>query len=209
MPRPRKPAESAYERRIRRYLELHPGATRQEARGHRKAAGKSEYQTRIERAQAKRPGISRAAAAGHGSRDERQVAALLRELGRTHKDTIVSFLGLDRQADGTWRRAGFDLLDGELLSFEFGGEALRRLPEVADAITAAGLTLLGAKYLQQMVDWAVDNLAKFLARRRGRWFKSWARNGRSVTVAERRRATLVGELDRPRLEAVGFQLVPA
>lgn len=40
----KKPAgESAYQRRIRRYLELHPGATRQQARGH---GGGSEYQKR-------------------------------------------------------------------------------------------------------------------------------------------------------------------
>ena len=33
--RRRAPVESAYQRRIRRYLEQHPGATRQQARGHR------------------------------------------------------------------------------------------------------------------------------------------------------------------------------
>ncbi len=47
MARPRK-QESTYERRIRRYLETHPGATRQQARGHRLPAGvRSEYQRRV------------------------------------------------------------------------------------------------------------------------------------------------------------------
>lgn len=42
-------AESRYERRIRRYQELHPGASRQEARGHRLPAGtRSEYARRTE-----------------------------------------------------------------------------------------------------------------------------------------------------------------
>jgi hypothetical protein len=41
-----KPVETAYQRRIRQYLEAHPGATRREARGHRPA----EHATREQRA---------------------------------------------------------------------------------------------------------------------------------------------------------------
>jgi hypothetical protein len=145
--------ESAYQRRIRLYLERHPGATRQEARGHKPPKGKSEYQRRIERAQKRSPGITRRQAAGHGTPDEKRATALLRAIRKAHKETVVSFLGLDRQADGTWRRAGFDLMNGDLESFEFGGDALRRLPEIADVLAASGLMVLGAKYLQQMVEW--------------------------------------------------------
>lgn len=49
MARPRKPAgETPYQRRIRRYQETHPGASRQEARGHRLRPGeRSEYARRV------------------------------------------------------------------------------------------------------------------------------------------------------------------
>ena len=156
MARPRKTAaggESAYERRIRRYLEAHPGASRQEARGHKPPPGKSEYRQRVERAQARVPGISRRAAAGHATRDERTALRLLRRIPKLHRDTIVSFLGLDRQADGTWLRASFDLLNGGIESFVFGGEGLRYLGRIADALAASGVMVLGAQYLQQMAEW--------------------------------------------------------
>lgn len=41
---------SPYERRIARYIAAHPGATRQEARGHKAIAGKAEHIVRRERA---------------------------------------------------------------------------------------------------------------------------------------------------------------
>lgn len=63
-PRKRARAESAYERRIRRYLEAHPGASRQEARGHKQPAGESEYRRRIRRYEERNPGASRAEAGG-------------------------------------------------------------------------------------------------------------------------------------------------
>lgn len=61
----RKPKKvSAYERRIQSYLRRHPGATRQEARGHKVSAGESEYQRRVRRYQERNPGASRAEAGG-------------------------------------------------------------------------------------------------------------------------------------------------
>lgn len=66
-PRPR--SESAYQRRIRRYLEAHPGATRQQARGHkvpRKRKLGAEYRRRVERAKERYPGIWPEAARGRG-----------------------------------------------------------------------------------------------------------------------------------------------
>jgi hypothetical protein len=75
MARKRKKPESAYERRIRRHLELHPGASRQEARGHRLPPGvRSEYARRV---QGTEPGTAaRRRASGHAD----GAAALLRFL---------------------------------------------------------------------------------------------------------------------------------
>ena len=67
------PTESAYERRIRRYLAAHPGATRQDARGHKQAAGSgrgAEYQGRVKRAEA-------AGKRGPAARGQRGRAAFL------------------------------------------------------------------------------------------------------------------------------------
>src|SRR6516164_9360132 len=81
MPRPRR--ESAYERRIRRYLAAHPGATRQEARGHRPG----EYAERVRRAEARRPGISRAEAGGKAGRAA--LLARIRSVARQGHDPLV------------------------------------------------------------------------------------------------------------------------
>lgn len=43
---------SAYEKRIADYLARHPGATRQEARGHRPPAGRTEHAARMEKERA-------------------------------------------------------------------------------------------------------------------------------------------------------------
>lgn len=48
-PKPRKRQVSTYQRRIENYLKAHPGATRQEARGHKTPKGKTESQVRRER----------------------------------------------------------------------------------------------------------------------------------------------------------------
>ncbi len=56
--------ETPYQRRIRRYLAAHPGASRQQARGHKLDQGESEYQRRIRRYQERHPGSSKAEAGG-------------------------------------------------------------------------------------------------------------------------------------------------
>ncbi len=151
MARRRRP-ESNYERRIRLYLEAHPGATRQEARGHKPPRGKSEYQERIRRARRAAPGASRRELAGHGSEDERQARALLRSIRKLPPDALVVFTGVDRRADGTWTTARFDVLvpDGTDQTWLIGPDGHRLLPAIADAISAAGLGVLGADYMEKM-----------------------------------------------------------
>lgn len=159
MARRRRAPESAYERRIRRYLEAHPGATRQEARGHRPPKGRSEYRERIARAERKRPGISRSAAAGHPSAEERRAARFFDRLRGEGPDTLVMFVGLDRQADGTWRRAGIDVFpaDGDAYSIELSARNLPRLRELQAVLSSIGVAPIGAKYLQRMLAWVGED----------------------------------------------------
>lgn len=121
-----------------------------------KAAGfGSYYEQRIARATAKRPGISRSQARGH-----RSVADVLRAIQSAPGGTQVSFMGLDRQADGTWRRASILLLAGDGSSeteFVLGPRQLRRLPEIEQAIGSAGFAVLGAEYMQEMVEWVDEH----------------------------------------------------
>lgn len=115
----------------------------------------SYYRERVTRAQQQRPGVSRAAAAGH-----RSAADLLRALRRAPVEgTMVSFIGIDRQRDGTWRRASFTLLtpDGEEREFILGPHAhgpggLDRLGQASAIIDSRGLFLIGGKYLQAMIE---------------------------------------------------------
>lgn len=88
--------------------------------------------------------------------------ALLRAIDRASPETVVSFLGLDRQPDGTWRIASFNLYNGEMSSFQFDGAGLGLLPAIADRISAAGLMMLGAKYLQQMAAWAENHAGEIV-----------------------------------------------
>lgn len=158
MARPRRPKpESSYEKRIRRYLEQHPGATRQQARGHRPPKGRSEYAVRVERYLARNPRATRAEAAGH-----RSGADLERALRSADPQTRVAFNGLDRQPDGSWRRASFVLFAPDEPEREFivgpSRAQLRRLPRIAAIIDDRGLQTLGADYLQKMVEWVKDEL---------------------------------------------------
>lgn len=71
MPRKRAtkpPAESAYQRRIRAYQARHPGASRQEARGHKPPAGESEYRRRVRLYKERHPGATGAEARGQAGR---------------------------------------------------------------------------------------------------------------------------------------------
>lgn len=152
MPRRRSPAETAYERRIRLYLERNPGATRQEARGHKPPRGTSEYQQRIRRARAQTPGISRRAAAGHGTPAERHAIALMRRIGKLPPDALITFTGTDRQRDGTWKTARFDVIspDGTDQTWLIGPDGHYLLAAIADDIADSGITVLGASYLSKM-----------------------------------------------------------
>src|SRR5579875_1873411 len=109
MARPRKPqAETPYQRRIRRYLELHPGATRQEARGHKPPPGTTEAAARRERYLARRPGASRAEASGHGELlIARFLAAQARLQRRGHEFNVAledHVKNIERLPDGRWQR---------------------------------------------------------------------------------------------------------
>lgn len=103
MARPRR-TESAYARRIRLYLERNPGATRQEARGHRLRPGeRSEYARRTAGAQTSE---ERAERAGHrGYRD------LLRNL--RDGDIVGLDPGSERDAQGRWRVVRVTVLDAD------------------------------------------------------------------------------------------------
>lgn len=120
MARARKRSESPYERRIRRYLEQHPGATRQEARGHRPAEGRREYESRVERALERRPGISRAQAGG-----KRSLADFKREL---RPGALVEVTDYDRDSRGEVTRLGLLVTDedGREREYVLGRQALRR-----------------------------------------------------------------------------------
>jgi hypothetical protein len=78
---PRKRKESAYERRIRRYLAAHPGATRQEARGHRLEPGEREYRLRQERYYERHPAEASTSKAG--------LLARIRSIRRQGYDPVI------------------------------------------------------------------------------------------------------------------------
>lgn len=115
----RRQAETAYERRIRRYLEQHPGATRQEARGHKPPAGRREYEQRVERALRSRPGITRAQAGGKQS-----LADFRRQLG---PGDLVEVTDYDRDSSGQVIRLGLLVTDehGREHEYVIGRQALR------------------------------------------------------------------------------------
>lgn len=103
------------------------------------------------------PGISNRAAAGHPSAEEREITRFFDRLRGESSDSQVMFVGLERQPDGTWRRAGVDVFpaDGsEPYSVELSQQNLARLRELQNVLAGAGITPIGAKYLQAMVDWA-------------------------------------------------------
>jgi hypothetical protein len=131
--RARKP-ESAYERRIRRYLEQHPGATRQEARGHRPAKGRREYESRVERALARRPGITRQQAGGKQS-----LADFRRQI---RPGDLVEVTDYDRDSQGEVTRVGLLVTgdDGREREYVLGRAALRRggVESLLGSIAGAG-----------------------------------------------------------------------
>jgi hypothetical protein len=79
---------AAYERRIERYLAAHPGASRSDARGHRRPVGESEYRRRVRVYRERHPDATPAQARGHQS---------AYDLGKRLKQgSLVSVLGTER-----------------------------------------------------------------------------------------------------------------
>ena len=142
----RRDYKAEYARRISGYQQRHPGATRAAARGHQP----SEYQARVARYRELHPGASRAQAAGH--RSAADLPPAIRKAAR--QGGYVSFIGVDRQADGTWRRASFTVgdADGER-EFLLGPRQLGKLAAIGGLIASSGVMLLGGKYLQAMIEW--------------------------------------------------------
>lgn len=127
------------------------------ARAPRGGSWKAEYAQRIARFQARHPGASRSAARGHASSGEREADRLLRRLRQgLPAGSDVHFTGTDRQPDGTWHGARFDVFAGDGSfedTFEIPEEALARLVEIRDGIAATGVAVLGAAYFEKMLDW--------------------------------------------------------
>lgn len=68
----------------------------------------------------------------------------------------VHFTGTDRQPDGTWHGARFDVFAGDGSfedTFEVPEDGLGRLVEIRDAIAGTGIPVLGAAYFEKMLDW--------------------------------------------------------
>ena len=122
------------------------------------------YAKRVSRAEAARPGISRRAARGHPRGGERSAAALIRAIRRMPKDGQISFMGTDRQADGTWNSAWFGLLPGDE-EYTISQDGLYQLSYIADVIAATGITVLGAKYLASMITYIEEDAAFALGKK--------------------------------------------
>ena len=127
------------------------------ARAPRGGSWKAEYAQRIARFQERHPGASRSAARGHGRAGEREADRLIRRFRRgLPEGSDVHFTGTDRQPDGTWHGARFDVFAGDGSfedTFEIPEDALARLPAIRDAIAATGVAVLGAAYFEKMLDW--------------------------------------------------------
>ena len=126
------------------------------ARAPRYGSWQAEYAARVARFQRKHPGASRSAARGHAPRGERETDRLLRRLRGLPAGSDIHFTGTDRQPDGTWHAARFDVFAGDGSfedTFEIPEQALGRLGEIRDAIAATGIAVLGAAYFEKMLDW--------------------------------------------------------
>ena len=158
------------------------------ARAPRGGSWKAEYAARIARFERQHPGASRSAARGHPGSGEREADRLLRRLSKLPRGSEVHFAGTDRQPDGTWRRARFDVLggDGQEQTFTIPEEALGRLPEIRDAIAASGAPTLGGSYLDSMVAWVEENdlgptLYVIESPRSGRFVSGVSKRGNALT----------------------------
>jgi hypothetical protein len=127
------------------------------ARAPRHGSWAAEYAHRIARFQREHPGASRTAARGHAAGGD-DVRRLLRRVGELPPGSQIAFTGIDRQPDGTWQRARFDVFgaDGEESTAIVEPDQLFRLSDIRDAIAATGIAVLGADYLEAMVKWAEE-----------------------------------------------------
>ena len=161
------------------------------ARAPRGGSWKAEYAARIARFERRHPGASRSAARGHAGGGEREAGRLLRRLRDLPPGSEIHFAGTERQPDGTWRRARFDVLggDGAEQTFEIPEEALGRLPEIRDAIAASGAPMLGGSYLDSMVKWVEDHelelepIFGIQSPRSGRFVSGVSKRGNALTKA--------------------------
>lgn len=160
------------------------------ARAPRGGSWPAEYAERIRRAKARHPGITTAGARGHGGPPGRNVNRLLRALDRLPQKSTVAFTGQDRQADGTWNEARFDLLPGDgsdEQTFVVATKDLGRLAEIRDVIAASGFLTLGKNYLDRMTQKIGEALYAIRARRPSgkqrsrRWLAKVGPKGRAVT----------------------------
>jgi hypothetical protein len=133
----------------------------------------------------------------------------------------VHFAGTDRQPDGTWRTARFDVLggDGTEATYIIDEDALGRLPEIRDVLAATGIAVLGGDYLETMVEWVDEHMpppARYAIRskRSGRYVSHLSPKGRAVTrklsddaftSSDRRRVARF--LARSKLAARGYAVV--
>jgi hypothetical protein len=158
------------------------------ARAPRGGSWKAEYAARVERYTRAHPGASRSAARGHGAAGERDADRLLRRLKRLPAGSSVHFAGADRQPDGTWRTARFDVLggDGTEDTYEIDEPALGRLPEIRDFLASTGVVVLGADYLDTMVEWVDENrppppVYAIVSKRSGRYVSGISKKGNALT----------------------------
>lgn len=162
------------------------------ARAPRGGSWKAEYAARIARFEREHPGASRSAARGHPGSGEREAGRLLRRIRELGAGSEIHFAGTDRQPDGTWRRARFDVLgsDGQESTFTIPEESLGRLPEIRDAIAASGAATLGGAYLDVMVTWVEEHegeLSPIFAiesPRSGRFVSGVSKKGNALTKSE-------------------------
>lgn len=175
----------------------------------------SYYQERLARARKARPGISTTAARGHARAGEREALRLLKAVRRLPPDAQIAFTGLDRQRDGTWRQARFDIIapGGYDATFIIDEPGLYLLPQIADSIAATGITVLGAQYLSQMVDTLEQQQLYAIRGRTGRFVFGLDKTGRARTVTELHEAALFNSevgarryLGRHRLAARGYRV---
>ena len=188
-----------------------------------RAAGFSGYYgQRVERFERRHPGASRSAARGHAGGGEREAGRLLRRLRDLPPGSEIHFAGTERQPDGTWRRARFDVLggDGAEQTFEIPEEALGRLPEIRDAIAASGAPTLGGSYLDSMVKWVEDHelelepIFGIESPRSGRFVSGVSKRGNALTKPRALDAltSLDHDLERflrrnPQLRKRGYRIV--